>query len=173
MLNPLLHPQEKRGGVPRAGGRAPRIISGLVMGHGIKDSAPSSHGPPAYPVAWVPPARTWVSALMAFPGTMGNLTAFPGMMGNLTTVPEWTGSRWLQGASAAAGKARGRQWEMSYSVPHYDGLCREAAGQESTEGARSLLLLLPVVGQARPGSFCRLRAAASWTGTGPGFSALL
>lgn len=163
LLNPLLHPQEKRGGVPRAGGRAPRIISGLVMGHGIKDSAPSSHGPPAYPVGWVPPARTWVSALMAFPGTMGNLT----------TVPEWTGSCWLQGASAAAGKAHGRQWEMSYSAPPYDGLCRDAAGQESTEGARSLLLLLPVVGQARPGSFCRLRAAASWTGRGPGFSALL
>lgn len=48
--------------------------------------------------------------------------------------------------------------------PPSDGLCREAAGQESAEGAQSLPLLLPTARQAWPGSFCRLRAAASWTG---------
>lgn len=39
--------------------------------------------------------------------------------------------------------------------------------------AQSLRLLLPAAGRARPGSFCRLRAAASRTGTAPGFSPFL
>lgn len=100
-------------------------ISSPAMGHSTKASARSSHGPLAYPGGRVPPACTQVSALMAF---LGDKAEFD-------QLPEWTGSRWLQGASAAAGEARGRQWEMSYSVPAVMG----CAGRQQDRRALKVL----------------------------------
>jgi len=73
-------------------GKGTARISGPAVGHGTKASGPSSPGPLAYPRGGVPPACTWISPLMAFLQDMGESDQHPA----------WTGSRWLQGASAAA-----------------------------------------------------------------------
>lgn len=112
-------------------------ISGPAMGHGTRASALSTHGPLAYPQGWVLPACIQVSVLMAFLKDKGECDQQPAR----------TRSHWFQGASAVG--------DELLCAP-CDGLCREAAGQGNTGGAQSAA----PPARGRPGSFCRLRAAA-------------